>query len=390
MPQPVAALAGDAAVFLELGAVLLALGGLARLAAGLQLSPIPFYLLAGLVLGAISEQPLTFSNELVEIGAQVGLALLLFTLGLEYDPDELSTSLRTNIRAGAADLVLNFTPGALLGVLMGWSVEAVLLLGGITYISSSGIVAKLVRDLGRHGHAETHTVLSVLVLEDLAMAVYLPVMGIVLAASGVWPGALILPGALLAIMLGFRLAMRRGHVLSRAAATPSDEALLLLTLAVGLLAAGAAEGLKLSAPVGAFLAGIALSGPVAERAQELVSPLRDLFAAAFFIFFAQQIDLSALPDVALAAVALTVVATFTKVAAAWIGAPSLPPAARVRAGTALAARGEFSIVIAGLGVGVVEPRLGPLAAAFVLLTAFTAPFITRLAERRERTPIAAG
>lgn len=366
---------------MELGAVVLALGLLARLSLRLGMSPIPLYLLAGLVLGALGSGPLSFSAELVEVGAQIGLVLLLFMLGLEYSPHELTAGLRTNARAGGVDLALNCLPGLAAGVLLGWSFEATLLLGGVTYISSSGIVAKLVGDLGRSDHPETRTVLAVLVFEDLAMAVYLPVVGIVLAGTALWSGVGLVAVALLVVLGTLRLAARRGHVLSRMVHSPSDEALLLVTLGVGLVAAGVAENLALSAPVGAFLAGVALSGPVSERARELIAPLRDLLAAAFFIFFAQQIELGALPKVAVVAVLLALVGSGTKVASVWLGSPELPRAARLRAGTALAARGEFSIVIAGLGVSAgIEPQLGPLAAAFVLVTALSAPLVTRWVE----------
>ncbi|MFP5361485.1 MAG: cation:proton antiporter [Thermoleophilia bacterium] len=381
--MPLAAVA-DSLLFVELGAVVLALGLLARISLRAGMSPIPSYLLAGVVLGAVAEGPLSFSAELVEVGAQIGLVLLLFMLGLEYSPHELAAGLRTNARAGAADIALNFLPGVIAGVLLDWSLEATLLLGGVTYISSSAVVAKLVGDLGRGGHPETGGVLAVLVIEDLAMAVYLPVMGLLLAGTALWPAAGLVVFALLAVVAVLRLAVRRGHVLSGAIASPSDEAVLLVTLGFGLVAAGVAESLALSAPVGAFLAGVALSGPVSVQARALIAPLRDLLAAAFFILFAQQIDLGELPDVALAAVLLAVVATATKIASSWIGARDLPPAARLRAGTALAARGEFSIVIAGLGVSAgVEPQLGALAAAFVLLTAFSAPLLTRWAERAD-------
>ena len=381
--MPLAAVA-DSLLFVELGAVVLALGLLARISLRVGMSPIPAYLLAGVVLGAVAEGPLSFSAELVEVGAQIGLVLLLFMLGLEYSPHELAAGLRTNARAGAADIALNFLPGVIAGVLLDWSLEATLLLGGVTYISSSGVVAKLVGDLGRGGHPETSGVLAVLVIEDLAMAVYLPVMGLLLAGTALWPGAGLVAFALLAVVAVLRLAVRRGHVLSGAIASSSDEAVLLVTLGFGLVAAGVAESLALSAPVGAFLAGVALSGPVSVQARSLIAPLRDLLAAAFFILFAQQIDLGELPDVALAAVLLAVVATATKIASSWLGAPDLPPTARLRAGTALSARGEFSIVIAGLGVSAgVEPQLGALAAAFVLLTAFSAPLLTRWVERAE-------
>jgi K+:H+ antiporter subunit KhtU len=142
-----------------------------------------------------------------------------------------------------------------------------------------------------------------------------------------------------------------------------------------------------SAAVGAFLVGIALSDQVAHRSTELVMPLRDLFAGVFFVFFGLQIDAGALPGVVGIAVMLAVVTAATKVWTGWwaaaragIGIPG-----RVRAGTALVARGEFSIVIAGIAVAEgVEPDLGPLAAAYVLILAVTGPLLARFANQLAR------
>ena len=98
-----------------------------------------------------------------------------FMLGLEYSGGELIRNLRTGLPAGLADLLLNFTPGFLAGLLLKWNPLAAILLGGVTYISSSGVIAKVLGELNRMNHPETPTILSVLVLEDLAMALYLPV-----------------------------------------------------------------------------------------------------------------------------------------------------------------------------------------------------------------------
>jgi monovalent cation:H+ antiporter-2, CPA2 family len=153
-----------------------------------------------------------------------------------------------------------------------------------------------------------------------------------------------------------------------------------LTLLVG----GAAEQVQVSAAVGAFLVGVALSGPVSERASALIGPLRDLFAAAFFFFFGLSVNTVALPSAAVVAIGLGVVTAMTKVITGWWAAARLGAGrrGRLRAGTALVARGEFSIVIAGLGVAAgVEPDLGIVSAAYVLLLAITGPILTRYAER---------
>ncbi len=113
---------GDVAPFLlELGALVAALAILARLAGALGLSPIPFYLLAGLALGDQGLIPLGFSESFIAAGADLGVLLLLFALGLEFSGADLRDSLHRGRRAGLVDLVLNAAPGVLAGALLGWS-----------------------------------------------------------------------------------------------------------------------------------------------------------------------------------------------------------------------------------------------------------------------------
>ena len=171
-------------LLLELGAVVLGLGVLARLAGRVAISPIPFYLLAGLAFGEGGIAPIVTSEEFIEIGAELGVIFLLLLLGLEYSARELIASMRAVAPAGTLDLVLNFSPGLLTGLLLGWGLSISLFLGGVTYISSSGVVAKLVNDLGWTGNTETPVILSVLVFEDLVMAVMLPILAAVALGSG--------------------------------------------------------------------------------------------------------------------------------------------------------------------------------------------------------------
>jgi CPA2 family monovalent cation:H+ antiporter-2 len=148
-----------------------------------------------------------------------------------------------------------------------------------------------------------------------------------------------------------------------------------------LLVAGVAQRLQVSAAVGAFLVGVALSGPIVERAHHLIGPLRDLFAALFFLFFGLQIDPSSLPPVLVQAAVLALVTGLTKLATGWWAArrAGVGTLGGLRAGAALTARGEFSIVIAGLGTSAgLQPQLGPLAAAYVLILAVAGPITARL------------
>jgi K+:H+ antiporter subunit KhtU len=278
------------------------------------------------------------------------------------------------------DLVLNAAPGAILALVMGWGPVAALALGGVTYVTSSGIAAKLLSDLDWIGNRETPVVLSLLVMEDLAMALYLPILTAVLAGTGLLGGTFALVVAAVAVAVVLFVALRHGRVVEAFIDSPSQEVLLLKVLGLTVLVAGLAQRLQVSAAVGAFLVGIALSGPLAHTARELLTPLRDLFAAVFFVFFGLQTDPADLPPVAALAVGLAVVGIGTKYATGWLSARrvGIGRAGRVRAGAALIPRGEFNIVIAGLAVAAgTHARLGSLAAAYVLILAVVAPLAAR-------------
>jgi CPA2 family monovalent cation:H+ antiporter-2 len=156
-----------------------------------------------------------------------------------------------------------------------------------------------------------------------------------------------------------------------------------------LVVAGLAQRVEVSAAIGAFLVGLALSGPVQRRAGALIGPLRDLFAAVFFVFFSFQIDPVKLLDALAPAGLLAVAGIATKLATGWFTGRSagIGPAGRIRAGTTLAARGEFSIVIASLGATLHDgEHLGAVAAGFVLLTALVGPLLARFSDRLTPKP----
>jgi CPA2 family monovalent cation:H+ antiporter-2 len=385
----------------EFGAIILALGLLGRFAARFQFSPIPLYLLAGLAFGEGGLLPLGTSEEFVAIGAEIGVVLLLLMLGLEYTASDLVSNLKTQYSAGLVDAALNALPGAALALLLGWGPVAAVVLAGVTWISSSGVIAKVLGDLGRLGNRETPVILSILVLEDLSMAVYLPIVTALLAGTGLASGSLTLVVALGAAALVLLVAVRYGRHISRFVSSDDPEKLLLVVLGLTLLVAGLAQQLQVSAAVGAFLVGIALSGEAAAGAHSLLSPLRDLFAAVFFVFFGLHTDPASIPPVLLPALALAVVTAGTKIATGYWAArrAGISAKGRWRAGGTLVARGEFSIVIAGLAVTAgIEPSLGPLATAYVLILVvvgplgarYTEPLATRLTGHRrgEAAPVA--
>jgi CPA2 family monovalent cation:H+ antiporter-2 len=373
----------EPAFLLELGGVVVGLALLARLAARYRLPASPLFLLAGLAFGEGGVFPLLTAEEFIELGAEVGVILLLFMLGLEYSAAELTSGLRRHAPAGVVDLALNFTPGFVAGLLLGWGLVAAVFLGGITYISSSGIVARLLDDLRWLGNRETPVVISILVIEDLVMAGYLSLIAVLVSGAGIAEGALTLAVALTAVIALLIVAQRWGHVVSDALFHRSDQTLVLTIVGITFLVAGLSELVGISAAVGAFLVGLMLSGPAAERAHDLLGPLRDLFAAIFFVFFGLSIDPGTIPPIIGVAVLLGIVTASTKVLTGWWSArrEGIKTRGRFRAGVALVARGEFSIAIAGIGTaGGIEPELASLAGAYVLIMAVAGPLAAKVVD----------
>jgi monovalent cation:H+ antiporter-2, CPA2 family len=373
-----------ALALIQLGAVFFSLGVLGRIAAKIGMSPIPLYLLGGLVFGDGGIVELHEVDEFIHLASEIGVVLLLLLLGLEYSAAELVTGMRRSWPAGLLDIALNATPGVIVALLLDLGATGAIAMAGVTYISSSGIVAKVLNDLGRLGNRETPVVLSILVFEDLAMAGYLPVLTAVLAGVGFVAGLQTLGIALIAITVVLVVALRYGKYVSAVVASDDREIFLLKLLGAALLVAGIASAVQVSAAVGAFLLGIAISDSTAHNATKILEPLRDLFAAMFFVLFGLSTDPASIPPVLGWAVLLAVITTATKIATGWwaaarSGATGL---GRARAGAALVAHGEFSIVIAGLAVaaGAVPDGFAALATTYVLLMAVIGPVAARVVE----------
>ncbi|MCO1658955.1 cation:proton antiporter [Pseudonocardia humida] len=369
---------------IELGAVFFGLGLLGRLAGRIGLSPIPLYLIGGVFFGTGGVIPLSGIEGFTALAGEVGVVLLLLLLGLEYSASELVTGLKRSWAAGLLDIVLNAAPGAIVALVLGWGPVGAFVMAGVTYISSSGIVAKVLGDLGRLGNRETPVILSILVIEDLVMALYLPILTAVLVGVGLVGGLTAVAVSLAVLAVVLVVALRYGHYVSKVVDSPDREVFLLKVLGLALLVAGFASAMQVSAAVGAFLLGIAISGSTAENATKLLEPLRDLFAAVFFVVFGLNTDPRAIPPVLGWAVVLAVITTLTKLATGWWAArrAGIGPLGRARTGAALVARGEFSIVIAGLAVTFpgVPPELAALATAYVLLMAVLGPVAARVVE----------
>lgn len=377
------AVGGSSDALVELGVVLLVLAVVGRIAGRFGIPSVPLYLVAGLAMGDGGLLPLEASDEFIRVAADVGLVLLLLLLGLEYSGDELRDGLRAHWPSGLVDLVAGVAPGVAAGLILGWGPAGAVALGGVTYVSSSGIIAKLLGELDRLANRETPVILSILVMEDLAMAAFLPVLGVVLAGTGLLEGGVAIALSLAVVAAAITASIRFGATMSSLMSARSSEVLLLTMLGTALLVGGLTERARISAAVGAFLVGVALSGRVAEDGRRLLQPLRDVFGGLFFVFFGLQIDPATLPPALLTAAIVGVVTAASKVGAGWWAASraGIGRRGRWRTGLSLVPRGEFSIVIGGLGVAAgAHPDLGPTVAAYVLLMATAGSLLMRYAD----------
>jgi CPA2 family monovalent cation:H+ antiporter-2 len=353
-----------------LATALLALG--AVLAWHLRLAPLPIYLLTGLLAAPL------VNLELLQPLPDLGLLLVLFSVGLEFGPERWAALSGKAIRAGIWD-ALALPMGWGLGLLLGLDWRAALLLGGALYVSSSAIIARLIVDFKRAAYPESETVLGVLVFEDLVIAAVLAVTagragGPALLASLVLVGAY-LAGAYLA-----------GPRLSRWLARLPSEPLLLLgaafTVATAELfhRAGASEG------IGAFLAGtVVASIGLRERLEPLLGPLRDLAAAMFFL----AVGASAarlLQGIQPLVIALVPAALLVKLPLNyWSGAATgLGVRGRLLTMLYLIPRGEFTLVLGTLALQAGETLVAQTAVLLVLVSVPVGALAIQLGPRLTR------
>lgn len=370
----------DGLVLGEIGSVLVGLGIAAFVASRIKFSVVPIFLCAGLFFGNGGIASLSLSDDFLTLGAQIGAILLLLLLGLEYSANELVDSIRERRSLGFIDAIINFLPGAFAGFLFGWGATGALVLGGVTYVSSSGIASQFIKDASLQNFTSTKRAISILVIEDLFLAVYLPILSGIVASVGVATGFISISIALVITGLALILAARGFHV-PHATLVMGDTATLLLTVfGAALLVSGLATYIGFSGAVAAFLVGLLLTGDIAIVARVRLAPLRDLFAAIFFLFFGLRTNPSDIPAVLIPALILALVGFATKLGTAWWATKDLTdePRALLRSAALLNPRGEFSIVIAGLALETeFGAKLQAMTVTYIIATTVISSFLIR-------------
>jgi CPA2 family monovalent cation:H+ antiporter-2 len=346
------------------------------------------YLLAGMIVGPHVPIPLFADVERVHHMSELGVILVMFSIGLEFSITRFMRVLPTAGLTGLIQIGGMIWLGYIAGVLLGWTWQESLFCGAIISISSTMIVAPTLAEQKVDSQL-SELAFGVLIVEDLAAVLLITVLTTIASGSGMSAGVLADTAGRLALFMiallvvGFLLVPRLIRAVAR---LESQETLLVASMGICFGVALLAQEFGYSVALGAFMAGslVAESGR-AKQVEHLTMPLRDLFAAVFFVSVGMMVD----PRIILAewvvVVVLTVLVLAGKIWFVALGSFLSGAGVRtsLRVGMSLAQIGEFGFIIAGIGVagGVIGDFLYPVAVAVAVITTFTTPWMVRVSER---------
>lgn len=380
-------------LILEIGLALALIAFAVSLAAKLELSNVPFLIIIGMMVGPHAPKFGVFDFRFIETATfisfmgQMGVLFLLFYLGLEANVTRLIESGRSILTGGTIYIGINFIAGLLYARLAGFPLRETLITAGVTTISSSAIVAKILFDYRRTANRETELILGITMFEDVFLAIYLSLIsGIVLSGASSVSGVLSSGGIALSFIVGLMALGRWATpLLNRLLQISSNEVFVIVVFAALFVLAGLGETIHVAESIGALLLGLILGETAhAERMERLVVPFRDFFGGLFFFSFGLSIDPFTLGGAIWLAVGAALLSiTSVIVAGMIVGWRSrLSPVGSLNLSFTLLARGEFSIIIASLAqAGGLMAVLQPFAALYVLLLASAAPLLAKESER---------
>jgi CPA2 family monovalent cation:H+ antiporter-2 len=347
------------------------------------------YIIAGLLVSPnFSLFPTVTEVDSIKIWAEIGVIFLLFSLGLEFSFKKLVKVGSTSAITGLFEVTAMLITGYFAGQFLGWGKMDSIFLGGIIAISSTTIIFRAFDELGLKAKKFTGTVIGILVIEDLA-AVLLMVLLSTLAVSQKFQGGEMLASVL---KLGFFLVLwflmgiyLLPSLLKKLSKHISDETLLIISIALCLGMVLFAANVGFSAALGAFIMGSILAETTqAERIEHVVKSVKDLFGAVFFVSVGMLINPGILITYIGPVILLTFIVLLGKTFFVTSGSliSGVPLKQSVQAGTSLSQIGEFSFIIATLGLtlGVTSDFLYPIAVGVSVITTFTTPYMIRFAE----------
>jgi len=351
---------------LEVGVMFAAIAIIGTVAKRFDQSVIPFYIITGMILGPFIfgslGLPFVGSSEevyhFIGIGAELGIAFLLFFLGLEFSFSHFFKNKKKIGKAGTIDL-LNLALGFVIGYLFFQDLIAAILIGGIVYISSSAIITKALMDSGWIAEDEAEPMLGILVYEDFFIALYLLIISsILLTGSGIGIG-LDIPIMPILAAIGFIIVLLIGihygsGFFESVLNVKSSETFVLRIVGLTMVIVGVAVAVGVSEAVAALFVGMAFSSTgYTESIEQILSPLRDIFAAIFFFWIGMNTN----PVLILGVLPLLIILIITTAPFKFITAfkggriYGLDYKRSTRVGLGMITRGEFSLVIATIAAG---------------------------------------
>ena len=350
--------------------------------------PVVFgYMLAGLIVGPYLPIPLVADPATVRTLSELGVILVMFSLGLEFSLRRLLSTGWTVLVVAVLECSLMLWLGYVAGRLLGWTVLESLFVGAAVAISSTTIIVKAFADRDVGGGVK-NLVFGILVVEDLIAILLLALLTPAASGQTASPAAFAVTGLrLVAVLIGLMVIgmLIVPRLVRYVVALRRPETTLVACVGLCFAMALLAQAIGYSVALGAFLAGslVAESGK-ARVVERLVEPIRDMFAAIFFVSVGMMIDPSLVATHWVAVLVLTGLVIAGKIAAVSTSAFLTGNGIRtaVQAGMSMAQIGEFSFIIAGVGLasGAISPSLYPIVVAVSALTTLTTPWLIRLAD----------
>ena len=374
----------------DLAIMLLTAGVVAVLFKRFKLPLVLGYILAGFLVGPYMPWFFTVADESsIETWSEIGIIVLMFGLGLEFNLHKLASVGGTAIITALTEVFGMLVLGYLVGQAMGWGMMDSIFLGGMLSMSSTTIIIKAFDELGVRQESFAQLVFGTLVIEDIAGIFMMIILSTVSVSKNISGVDLALQLGLLVLYLALWLILGIYIIptlLRKAERYMNNESLLLASLGVCFGMVLLADALGFSSALGAFLAGSLLAGTIhAERVEHLTSGVKDLFGSVFFLSVGMMLDPAMIVKYIVPILIVTLVTIFGKLLISGLGVllsgQSLSKA--VHCGCSLAQIGEFAFIIAslGMGLGVIEDKVYPIVVAVSILTTLTTPFFIKSADK---------
>ncbi|MCV9926449.1 cation:proton antiporter [Flavobacterium sp. LS1R49] len=347
------------------------------------------YLIAGFLAGNhIDFFPSVTDNKSVEVWAEIGVIFLLFSLGLEFSFKKLMKVGGTASITAITQILSMTIIGYMVGQWIGWGKMDSLFLGATLSISSTTIIIRAFDELGVKGKKFVGIVFGALIVEDIVAILMLVLLSTV-AVSDQFSGTALLQSVLKLVF--FLIIWFLGGIfiiptfLKKAKHLLTDEMLLIISLALCLMMVILAANVGFSPALGAFIMGSILAETTqAEKIEHLIQPVKDLFGAIFFVSVGMLINPQTLITYAIPVAIITLITIFGKATSSTIGAllSGQPLKQSIQTGMSLAQIGEFSFIIATLGMTlkVTSDFLYPIVVAVSAITTFTTPFLIKFSD----------